>query len=254
MNASLYLLYSFDCGKPLSVVAQDRATYIEQVPNRHKDARSLPSSALFYTIDQLMGVESIYSLESNTKGVQWAEYQRVVLAFMEGDCRKAASIAQQCDEVPYEGYDLALYHMFCGLSNIAYFRESGKRGLVAAARRYLKILDRTSKQAADNCLCRFLLLDAEVSSLSPRKHKDTVRKYLCAIGLADSTKSLFQGAVAHELYGRYLERSHSKATATVSSLTHLEKACSLFREWDANPKADMLQLEIDKETACETRS
>jgi hypothetical protein len=70
MNASLYILYSFDCGKPLSLVAQDRATYIEQVSNRHKDARSLTFSPLFYTIDRLMGLDSIYSLVSNVFSVQ----------------------------------------------------------------------------------------------------------------------------------------------------------------------------------------
>lgn len=250
----MYLLYSFESGKPLSVVAKDRAIYIENVPKRHKDATNLPSSAFFYTIDRLMGCESIYSLEINEQNRQWAEYKRVLIAFIEGDHVTASSIAQKCDQLPFVGFDLATYQMFCGLSNIAYFRESGKRGLVAAARRYLKILDRTSRQAADNCLSRFLLLDAEVSSLSPRKHKDTVRKYICAIGLADSTKSLFQGAVAHELYGRYLGKCHDKATMTVSSLAHLEKACSLFREWDANPKADKLRREIDEKTTFRTKS
>jgi len=252
-SAILYIYYSFYKGKPLSVLAEKRAVYIEQVANVHKEATILMSSPLFYTIDHLMGLESVYSLHHKVDNLSWSQYQTIIIEFIQGDFKNAVLAGRQCNQVPYAGFNLALFYMFEGLANLALFKESGKRGLVAFARRRLKTLDRISKQAAENCLGNFLLLEAELSSLSPRNHKDTVRKYLCAIGLADSTKSLFEGAVAHEHYGRYLQ-SCGKKTAAASSLSHLQTACSLYRQWNAYPKADALQSEINKKAECETKS
>lgn len=245
LAAALYLLHSFDKGKPLSALAQDRAVYIEQATSLQQESTVLQSSPLFYTIDRLMGVESVYSFDFKIEGIYWVHYQIVTIAFIEGDYEKAVLAGRKCNNSAYDSFDIALVYMFEGLANLAWFKETGKRGLVSVARRRLKTLDRISKLAVDNCLCKFLVLQAELSSLSPSNHADTVRHFLCAIALADSTKSLLEGAVAHELYGRYMGSCGKKASAACS-LLHLQTACSLYRQWNAYPKADALQNEIDQ--------
>jgi hypothetical protein len=96
------------------------------------------------------------------------------------------------------------------------------------------------QSGTDYCLAKLTLIEAEVSSLSPRRHAKTVRKYLIAIALADSSNNPFEKAVAHERYGRYLAERGDVSR----SLSQLRLACSSYHEWNAYRKVELLREEI----------
>lgn len=249
INVSLYMFLSFGLGKPLAQLEAERILYIEEAASRHENSTVLMYFPLFGVVYQLMGIESEPERPPNALiSFNWAEYQKVTVAFILCDYEEAVKVGRQCsNDSPYEGFDIAMFDLFFGLANVAFFKQTGKRDLrlLADARRSVKRIDRICKHATDYCLGKLSLLQAELSSLSRRKHQNTVRKYMIAIALADSKKRLFEGAVAHERYGRYL----AECGEAPSSLSHLGMACSLYREWNAYRKVDMLQDEIDKMVA-----
>ena len=85
------------------------------------------------------------------------------------------------------------------------------------------------------------LQHAELSSITSHNHERTVQNYLSAIALAELSGNLFEGALAHEWYSRYL-RKHGDGQG---SLTHLRIAISLYQEWNAYRKVDILRNEIE---------
>ena len=137
-----------------------------------------------------------------------------------------------------------MFYMFVGIANVALFKATGMRnqGLRITARRYLKKIFRIIPTATDYGLCKLTLLQAEMSSLSPRRHVKTVRKYLVAIAFADSSNNFFEKAVALERYDRYL----AELGDVSRSLSQLRLACSSYRDWNAYSKVELLQEEIDR--------
>jgi hypothetical protein len=245
INITTYLYFSFDSGKPLERLIQDERLYIKDVSYRHKDSTILMTIPLFETVNKLMGLETELDRPSNQNSLNWGNSQTVILSFIFSDFQRAVKYGQPCfKEHPYDGFDLATVYGFIGMANIALYKQTGKRYLRmrAVARRCERKISDVCKFAPEYCLGKLSLLQAEISSLSRMRHQNTVVKYLIAIAVADSSKHLFEGALAHERYGRYLNE-HGELS---SSLSQLRIACSLYREWNAYVKADMLQDEIDK--------
>ena len=199
-------------------------------------------SPLLLTMRSLIGEEMELQHQPNHNKLNWAEAQKITLAVIFCDYEQAVQLGSIFQEYPYEGYDLALLYAFVGIANVALFKATGmsRPRLRLAARRCLKKVDRVCPATTDYGIGKLMLLQAEVSSLSSRRHARTVRKYLIAIALADSSNNLFEKAVAHERYGRYLAERGDMS----SSLSQLRLACSSYYEWNAYRKVDMLQQEI----------
>jgi hypothetical protein len=247
INIATYLYFSFDAGKPLEQLTQDERLFIQDVSYRHKDSTILMTIPLFETVNKLMGLEPRLELDHPSKesSLNWGYSQTVIVSFIFCDYRRSVKYSRPCfKEHPYDGFDLATVYGFIGMANIALYKQTGKRylGMRTLARRCEKKIKHVCKFAPEYCLGKLSLLQAEISSLSRMRHHNTVLKYLTAIAVADSSKHLLEGALAHERYGRYLTDYGDLS----SSLTHLRMACSLYREWNAYAKADMLQDEIDK--------
>ncbi|KAI2506879.1 hypothetical protein MHU86_7564 [Fragilaria crotonensis] len=244
MNALLYLYFSFESGKPLKQLEEEHQRYIISVVNKHKNATILMINPLFSTVRVLIGEASELEHEAGHNKLNWVEAQRIVLAVIFCDYKEAVLLGRVFQEYPYEGYDMAVLYLFLGIANVALFKAKGMRNqrLRITARHCLKKIDRICPSTTDYCLGKLTLLQAEVSSLSSRRHVETVRKYLIAISLADSSNNHFERAVAHERYGRYLAERGDLS----SSLTHLRHACSSYQEWNAYRKVEVLQEDISK--------
>jgi predicted ATPase len=245
MNVTLYTYYAFDTGKPLAALEQERKKYIEDIGSRqHNETTILIHSPLSKVMRQLMGIEELDDLSvTPDHALNWPDHSKMKICFILCDYENAVEYGRKCRHfLPYAAVDVSSYFMVEGLACLALYKQGmRKQNLVRVAARNLKQLDRLSKSATEYCLGKFTLLEAEFSSLSLRNHRDTVRKYTLAVAFADSRASLFQGAIAHERFGRYLNESGDKLEA----LEHLRKACSLYEEWNAYRKVNMLQAEID---------
>ncbi|KAI2506875.1 phosphorelay sensor kinase [Fragilaria crotonensis] len=206
MNALLYLYFSFESGKPLKQLEEEHQRYIISVVNKHKNATILMINPLFSTVRVLIGEASELEHEAGHNKLNWVEAQRIVLAVIFCDYKEAVRLGRVFQEYPYEGYDMAVLYLFLGIANVALFKAKGMRNqrLRITARHCLKKIDRICPSTTDYCLGKLTLLQAEVSSLSSRRHVETVRKYLIAISLADSSNNHFERAVAHERYGGIL--------------------------------------------------
>ncbi len=244
MNASLYLFFSFESGKPLKLLEEEHQRYIISAVNKHKEATILMINPLLSTVRTLIGETSESDHQAGLNKLNWFEAQRIILAVIFCDFKEAVHLGRIFQEYPYEGYDMALLYLFIGIANVALFKVTGMRNrrLCITARQCLKKIDRVCPSTTDYCLAKLTLLQAEVSSLSWRRHVKTVRKYLIAIALADSSNNFFEKAVAYERYARYLAERGDMS----SSLSQLRLACSSYQEWNAYRKVEMLQEDIRK--------
>ena len=245
INISMYLYYSFESGKPLKQLEEESQRYITGAAYKYKNSTILKMiSPMLSMVRVLIGDTSEWENGPHHNKLNWAEANQITLSVIFCDYKKAVRLGRVFREFPYEGYDLALLYVLVGIANVALFKATGMRKarLRIAARRCLKKIDRVCPVATDDCLCKLTLLQAEVSSLSSHRHDKTVRKYRIAITLANSSENLFERALAHERYGRYLgERGEVS-----SSLSQLRLASSSYHEWNAYRKHEALQEEITK--------
>jgi hypothetical protein len=244
VNVLIYLYFTFESGKPLKQLDEECQQYIGAVAKKYKLPTILAISPLLSSIRFLIGGQSEVEHQPHDNKLNWAEGNRVILAVIFCDYKEAVRLGRVFQEYPYEGYDLALLYMFVGIANIALFKSTGMRNqrLRIAARRCLMKINRVCPSGTDYCLAKLTLMQAEVSSLSPRRHAKTVRKYLIAIALADSSNNVFEKAVVHERYGRYLAERGDLS----HSLSQLRLACSSYHEWNAYYKVELLQEEIGR--------
>lgn len=244
INVAIYLYFSFESGKPLTQVEEETLRYIACVENIHKSSTIQMISPLLSTVRVLMGEQSTLEHRPYHNKFNWAEAQKIAQAVILCDYKEAVRLGRLFQEYSYEGYDLVLFYLFIGIANVALFKETGMRnqGLRIAAHRCLKRINRVCPSATDYGKGKLTLMQAEVSSLYPRRHVKTVEKYLMAISLADSSNNLFEKAVAHERFGRYLGE-HGEV---LRSSSHLRLACSSYTEWNAFRKVELLQEEIDR--------
>ena len=248
VNLSLFLFKSFESGKNLIQIEQDYNRYIPDVLVAHhqKNTMILMSSPFRSTVRILMGKAKEFEPYRTHVRLNWAEVQKIFIAIIlcryEEAVKLGHAFLQNCVH-PYEELNLASVYVFVGIANIALFKETGMRNqsLRSAAIRCLKKVDHISTLAPDFCLATLTLLQAEMSSMSPHRHRYTSSKYLASIALANSAKNLFYGALANERYSRYLWEYGDKSL----SLAHRRSACSIYEEWDAFLKVQMLQEEIE---------
>lgn len=245
INISMYLFYSFESGKPLKQLKEESQRFITRSEYKYKNSTILKMiSPMLSMVRVLIGDTSEWENVPHHNKLNWAEADQITLAVIFCDYKDAVRLGRAFREFPYEGYDLALLYLLVGIANVALFKATGmrKQRLRIAARRCLKKIDRVCPVATDDCLGKLTLLQAEVSSLSSRRHVKTVRKYRIAITLANSSNNLLERSLAHERYGRYLGERGDVS----SSLSQLRLACSSYHEWNAYRKVEALQEEINK--------
>ena len=243
----MFIVLSFQLGKPLEQIERDYNRYVADVlvAQHQKNTLVQLSNSQISIVRFLMGVTTEIESTVIRNQLSWADAQRITISFILCDYTHVVKLGRIfIEDYPYEGYDLAMLFMFVGIANVALFKVTRMRyrRMCKAARQCLKKLDRICSWATESCLGKLTLLQAELSSVSRRQHESTVRSYLLAIAFADSRKNLFETARAHERYGRYLGECGDVA----KSLTHLRMACSLYGEWNAYRKVDMLSEEVEK--------
>jgi hypothetical protein len=235
INVSMYLFYSFESGKPLKQLEEESQRYITAAAYKYKNSTILKMiSPMLSMVRVLIGDTSEWEHGPNQNKLNWAEAHKITLAVVFCDYKEAVQLGRVFQELPYEGYDLALLYLLVGIANVALFKATGmrKQRLRIAASRYLKKVDRVCPAATDDCLGKVTLLQAEVSSLSSHRHVKTVRKYRIAISLANSSNNPFERAVAHERYGRYLAERGDMSTS-LSQLVSRTAECNfcLLQPW-----------------------
>ena len=240
------MFYSFETGRPLQQIDQDYNQYITTVLISHHQMSTmiLINGLLISLVRVLLGKRTGIEFSPVSNAHRWADAHKITLSAIFCQYQEVVKLGKTfLKAIPYEQFDLVSVYLYVGIANIALFKECGMRyrGMIMFARRCLKKIDRICTSATDYSLGRLTLLEAELSSISLRRHGNTVRKYLYAIGLADSSKNPFEGAFAHERYGRYL----CEYGDVPKSLSHLHKACALYHEWNAYRKAEMVEEEIE---------
>ena len=246
LNASFYIFLSFEIGQSLEHIDQDYKRLIadESCVDHRMNTTLVMMRPFISMVHILMGKATEFESNALQNRLNWADAHKITVALLFGHYKQAVQLGQAFFQgYPMEQFDLASIYLFVGIANVALFKQTGRRkfGMCAVARKLLKKIDRICTTAKDYCLGKVTLLQAEISSTLSRNHERTVRKYLVAIALADSSKNPFEGAMAHERYGRYLGE-HGDLKASVS---HLRIACSLYQEWNAYRKVDLLQGELN---------
>ena len=247
MNISLFINISFERGKPLKLIQQDYSLYVTDASAAHQQKTTMikMNSQLISAVRVLMGQTTELELSPSPKHLIWADIPKITISFIFCRYQQVIKLGRVLlRDYPNGGSALVSINWFVGLASISLSKERGIRhhGMRTLARRCLKNVDRMCTITPDTWLGKLKLLQAEVSSISSRRHTHTVRKYLCAIAIADSSKNPFEGAMAHERYGRYLRHCRDLP----NSLSHLRMASSLYLEWNAYQKVAMLEDEIKK--------
>ena len=244
---SLFMFFAFELGKQLEQIEQDYNRYVadELVAHHRKNSLVLLNVSTISSVRLLMGKTTQFESSPISHETYWEHGQKVKVAVIFCQYENAVKLGRLFLEgFPYEGFDIATFYWLVGIANMALFKETGMRNrlLLMAARRCLKKIDCICSTAVEYCLGKLSLLQAELSSISSRYHRRTVRKFLISIGLAESAKNPYEGALAHERYGRYL----SELGDAHGSLSQLRISCSLYLEWNAYRKVEMLREEIEQ--------
>ena len=249
INILLYVYFLYDSGFPLKQVEQEYQVYVNILSSKHSNSTILLQTRFMETVQNLMSSECDVGISASENpvqvGVKLSETIKIMIALIYGEYQRALELGRAYfRQSPFVLYDFATFYMFLGIANISLFKQKGRRDLsmLISARYYLKQIDRICKSTPNYCLGKLALLKAEISSISHRRNDRTVRQYLIAISLANSKHHLFEGAFANERYARYLLARGDLDSAK----TYLLESCSLYREWNAFRKADLLQLELNE--------
>jgi hypothetical protein len=245
----MYIYILFDAGYPLSFIEQENQTYMKVLPPQHTNSTILKQTRLMEMIRKLLSSESeigIFSTQTPIQvGVNLGETLKIMVAVMFSEYQQALNLGQAFFRMsPYKLYDFAAFYLYLGIANVSLFQITGRKHLrfLIAARHYRKKVYQICKSTPDYALGKLALMKAEISSTSSRRHDNTVLQYMVAISWAKFKNHLFEGAFANERYARY----HLSRGDLDSAIKYLRESCSLYREWNAFRKADLLQVELEE--------
>lgn len=248
LSVMIYAFFTIETGRPLGELLSEQGIYFQEMARVQQATAMHMQLAMGRFLEVLMGVNGTFSqikpspTSKHTAMIELEDYismiKYVVLRDFEaavilGDENRAKLLKHN------ESVDSAQFFLCDGIANLAMFKRSGqtRRRHVVVARRNLKHAKVVAKTAPLYALGKVALLKAELYSVSGRSQHKAIQSYMYAISLANSNNALLLEAMAHELYGRFLEDPET-------SLFHLEKAVMVYRAWNAYKKADMLEAEI----------
>jgi tetratricopeptide (TPR) repeat protein len=245
----MYIYSLFDSGYPLKFIEQEFRTYTKILPSSHTSSTILNKTRLIETIQRLISSDSeigMFSSQSPIEnGIDLSETLKIMLAIIFREYQQALELGRAYFRMtPYKIYDFAAFYLYLGIAKVTLFQRTAKRlsHYLIGARYYVKKITQICNSTPHYALGKLALLKAEISSTSPRRHEKTVRQYLVAISWAKFKNHLFEGALANEQYARYLLSRGDFDLA----INHLRESCSLYREWNAFRKAELLQVELDE--------
>jgi hypothetical protein len=222
--------------------------YVNTLSPKHSTSTVLIQFPLLDTVRSLMYSEPDFVTSQRPpmyECVRFGMPLRIMLAVIYGDYRYALKLGESLPHVrnPYGLYDFVSFNFFLGIANVALFQQYRKshRSMLMSARHNLKAMQQVSKVSSHVTLVKISLLKAELSSLSPRQDHSTMEHYRMAISMANTNHYLFEEAFSNERLARYVFSQGNLH----STLHHLRISCTLYREWNAFHKADLLQTEID---------
>jgi len=250
VNVSLYIFHCLNAPKSLLDVESERSRFLQEMASYDQQFTWRLNNHSSLMIQQLTG----QSQEKQDVGLdhesdhRWIKYQKLSVAFLLGDYQEAVLCSELNKDLflAMESVDISAYFLFNGMAQICLFKQTRKkrRQRIGAAKSCLKDLSRLARIAPDYCLPKLRLLQACVSSVSPRKRHATRQDFLIAIALAQSSGSFCDEAVAREQFGRFLI-STGKDSLILAGQNQLRLACTVYQRWGAHRKEDMLEKELN---------
>ena len=163
------------------------------------------------------------------------------LYFLLGNYEKAVDCFNRISDKPMGILEASVVYQsrlfYFALISIEIHRQKGKAGQRSETNEYVDRVKQLVEGGAINLGHKYLLLQAELASLTSKDHDDTMKKYEQAISSSARAGFLQDGALASMLCGRFcLRESSLKEKADF----HMIRAHELFCAWGATAIATNL--------------
>lgn len=259
VNANIYCIHAFLCGKPLEKLEEETKNYSKAFQRLNQETqfnynevyRQAMHSFLGMAEDPLLlagsayderAMESLHMERNDQAGEFLLCFNRMLINYFFDNNEKAveqADKAMSLIDAVLAKYEIPNLYFYQALSALAlYPSEKGnvKRKLLAVARKNLRQLKHFAKYAPENNAHKCLIIESQLSVLAGRFEKAR-QTFDQAIREAGRQRFLHEEALANELAGRAYEKEGYADLAE----HYLRSAFRCYEEWGAKAKLDQLR-------------
>ena len=254
-NIHYYILHAFQSGKPLPAIETDLRVYIAQMKEFEKGRMEIPCRLLWQVVLNLIGrSEHACALtglamdeDEFLKNLSHEKYylnhyqaykSQLYAWFGHHECGAEQAMARGALHTLLPGSPVAVTDSFYrAISLFAMARKTKKRKYLRPAKKCLATIKDWSKQGNCNVYHFLPFLEAELAAYHGRLNV-AEKNYKLAIQMASRAGFAQDAALANERYGEFLLQDVCNREAAA---VHLRQAVSLYREWGAVRKIELLQ-------------
>ena len=258
VNANIYCIHSFLCGKPL-IGLEKEARAFSQTFNQLKQETQFNYNEVYrqamlcfmeVSSDPTALVGSAYDskkmlpqqIERKDKtGIFFINFNRMILSYHFGKYDAAYQFAKNTYELidsvlsKFEIPNLFFYRSLAALSILQEGQSTSKEELIRAARQGYKRLKYFARFAPENFQHKCTLIESQFSILNNNFNKARLQ-FDQAIKEAGEQRFIHEEALAYELAGK----AYHQNGFTDLARFYLSNSYNLYREWGAKSKMDFL--------------
>ncbi|MDX5340150.1 MAG: AAA family ATPase [Cyclobacteriaceae bacterium] len=261
INTNIYCIHSFLGGKPLERLEVETQAYSESFAQFKQETNYNYNQVYHQAMLNLLGKSkrptvltgtaydeekmTAQNLERNDQtGTFFIHFNKLILCFIFGKYEDGLTHAKESRnrlEAVLAKFEIPNHHFFEALTILAAYKErkdSQAKKLLGQARKNSKKLKTWAKDAPENYLHKYQLIEAELNSLKGNFEKAALL-YDQAIKGANEQNFLHEEAIARELAGKFYIQRGSNNLAEF----FLKSAYNSYREWGAIAKLKAMEIE-----------
>jgi class 3 adenylate cyclase len=259
INANIYCIHAYLTGRPLDKIESETRAYSESFDqykqetnfNYNEVYRQAMLNFMGRSEDPLVLTGDAYDEEkmiaqnrerNDQTGAFFIHFNKLILYYYFHDYKKAyqhAIEARERLESVLAKFEIPNHHFYEALTLLAMYpdaKQAEKRKMMKRVRGNLRKLKKWARDAAENYLHKYQLVNAERLRVLNR-HDQARMEYDRAIAGATANRYIHEEGLAYEIAGRFYLHQQSEGLAEF----HLKAAYNAYREWGAKAKLRNLE-------------
>ena len=259
VNTNIYCINAYLAGRPLSKIESETRAYSESFDHYKQETnfnynevyRQAMLNFMGRSEDPLVLTGDAYDEEkmiaqnkerNDQTGAFFIHFNKLILSYYFQDYKQAiehANEARERLESVLAKFEIPNHHFYEALTLLAMYpdaRKADRRKMMKRVRGNLRKLKKWAKDAEENYLHKYQLVNAERLRVLGRQDEARM-EYDRAIAGATANRYIHEEGLAYEIAGRFYLHERSEGLAEF----HLKAAYNAYREWGAKAKLRNLE-------------